>query len=155
MATICMYRDFKIVSEGLRAAVVVIVLRVYFVGPSNRPSARGRRDARELNAPLKSAGWRLRWFSHFSSARRSKCFPSTPPSFFVFLFSILSIFAVLRTRDRLRRATCAASISRARRATRIVEQCSLLWLSARFRPSMRRLRLSLEALVDCGCNRCC
>jgi hypothetical protein len=53
MATICMYRDFKIVSEGLRAAVVVIVLRVYFVGPSNRPSARGCRDARELNAPLR------------------------------------------------------------------------------------------------------
>jgi len=29
MATICMYRDFKIVSEGLRAAVVVIALRVF------------------------------------------------------------------------------------------------------------------------------
>ena len=53
MATIRMYRDFKTVSEGLRAAMVVIVLRVYFVGPSNRPSARGRRDARELNAPLR------------------------------------------------------------------------------------------------------
>ena len=55
MATIRMYRDFKTVSEGLRAAMVVIVLRVYFVGPSNSPGARGRHDARELNAPLRWA----------------------------------------------------------------------------------------------------
>ena len=54
MATIRMYRDFKIVSEGLRAAVVVIVLRVFTLSAPATVQARcGRRDARELNAPLR------------------------------------------------------------------------------------------------------
>ena len=61
--------------------MVVIVLRVYFVGPSNRPSARGRHDARELNAPLRcrlATSLVLTSFADiFSSARRGKCFPST------------------------------------------------------------------------------